>query len=154
MVGRNDGTSSILFGDRTKEKREKPLAYILYIEYMMDMPKAQINLFSSQHIALAQFARALSHPARVAIVTHLLEHGRQCCGEIVKAMPLAQPSVSRHLRELEEAGLVRGEPCGVKVCYTLRKEHIQHFCSAFHSTLGQGAEEADHSPPREESAGV
>src|ERR1044071_2945872 len=58
---------------------------------------------------LAELARALSHPARVAIVRHLATRGTCVCGEIVDVLPLAQATVSQHLKGLKEAGLVQGE---------------------------------------------
>ncbi len=103
----------------------------------MNMPKKLTIPFSPQHVALAQFAHALSHPARVAIVSLLLEQGDRCCGEIVDALPLAQPTVSRHLKELVNAGLLQDQAMGVKVCYSLRHDRIKTFCAAFRVMLGQ-----------------
>ncbi|HZO81839.1 MAG TPA: metalloregulator ArsR/SmtB family transcription factor [Candidatus Binataceae bacterium] len=68
---------------------------------------------------LARLARALGHPARVRIV-RLLEARNGCvCGELVEAIPLAQSTVSQHLKVLKEAGLIQGEIDGPRVCYCL-----------------------------------
>ena len=68
-------------------------------------------------VALARLAKALGHPARVAIVRMLLRRQGCICGEIVGELPLAQSTVSQHLKLLKEAGLVRGEVDGPRVCY-------------------------------------
>jgi DNA-binding transcriptional ArsR family regulator len=68
---------------------------------------------------LADFAKAISHPARVAILQTLAERKSCVCGELVGLMPLAQSTVSQHLKELKEAGLVKGEIEGLRSCYCL-----------------------------------
>lgn len=68
---------------------------------------------------LADFAKAISHPARVAILQTLAERKSCLCGEIVGLMPLAQSTVSQHLKELKDAGLVKGEIEGPRSCYCL-----------------------------------
>ncbi|MEZ4465223.1 MAG: metalloregulator ArsR/SmtB family transcription factor [bacterium] len=67
--------------------------------------------------ALARLARALGHPARVAILRLLIRRAGCICGEIVGELPLAQSTVSQHLKQLKEAGLIRGEVDGPRVCY-------------------------------------
>lgn len=66
---------------------------------------------------LAQLAKALGHPARVAIIRLLLRRDTCVCGEIVDELPLAQSTVSQHLKQLKQAGLIRGEVDGPRVCY-------------------------------------
>ena len=95
--------------------------------------------FSREHVALADFAGALAHPARIAIVILLQERGEACCGDIVSALPLAQPTVSQHLRALREAGLLKLRQCGPKVCYSLDCDAVRHFCHSFQCTLGTAA---------------
>ncbi len=65
----------------------------------------------------ALLAKALAHPARVAILRHLLERGDCICGGIVEAVGLAQSTVSQHLKVLKQAGLISGEIDGPRVCY-------------------------------------
>jgi DNA-binding transcriptional ArsR family regulator len=75
--------------------------------------------FTEAEQRLAAIAKALGHPARVAIV-RLLAQRRACvCGELVLELPLSQSTVSQHLKELKAAGLVQGEIDGPRVCYCL-----------------------------------
>ncbi len=68
---------------------------------------------------LAEMAKALSHPARVAILRMLAKRGTCVCGEIVEDLPLSQSTVSQHLKALKEAGLIRGTIEGPRSCYCL-----------------------------------
>jgi len=68
---------------------------------------------------LAEQAKALSHPARLEILRVLAAHDTCICGEIVEELPLAQSTVSRHLKVLKEAGLIRGTIDGPSICYCL-----------------------------------
>lgn len=76
---------------------------------------------------LAALAKALGHPARVAILRQLAEDGECICGEIVSALPLAQATVSQHLKVLKEAGLVQGEVDGPRVCYCIDPKALKRF---------------------------
>ena len=78
---------------------------------------------------LAQLAQALGHPARVAIVRLLKERESCICGEIVQVLPLAQSTVSQHLKVLKEAGWVQGEVDGPRVCYCLNPDTLGRFRS-------------------------
>ena len=66
---------------------------------------------------LARLAKAIAHPARVAIIRLLVRHEGCIVGDIVGQLPLAQSTVSQHLKQLKEAGLIRGEVDGPRVCY-------------------------------------
>lgn len=72
--------------------------------------------------SLARVLKALGHPARLAIVRALLDREHCCCGDIVRRLPLAQSTVSEHLRVLKEAGLVTGNIDGPRACYALDRE--------------------------------
>ncbi|MGC8474237.1 MAG: ArsR/SmtB family transcription factor [Candidatus Dormibacteria bacterium] len=76
---------------------------------------------------LAAVAKALSNPIRVQILRTLLEQRACFCGELVAALPLAQSTVSEHLRILREAGLVQGEIDGPRVCYCARPDRLLRF---------------------------
>jgi ArsR family transcriptional regulator len=76
---------------------------------------------------LAGLAKALAHPARVAILRQLAEQGTCVCGQIVSALPLAQATVSQHLKVLKDAGLVQGEIDGPRVCYCLNPKTLKRF---------------------------
>jgi len=99
------------------------------------MAFAKTNQFNAQTNEMAEFATALSHPARISLLKYLLDYPDSRCTEIVNAMPLSQPSCSRHLAELRKANLVTATEHGNEVRYSLKKERIQHFCDAFHTTL-------------------
>ena len=73
---------------------------------------------------LAVLCKALGHPARVAILRHLLQVDSCICGEIVSILPLAQSTVSQHLKQLKEAGLIRGEIEGPRICYCADKDRL------------------------------
>lgn len=68
---------------------------------------------------MAKFAKALAHPARVAILKMLARKNSCICNDLVEALPLAQSTVSQHLAELKSAGLIKGEIDGPRVCYCL-----------------------------------
>ena len=76
---------------------------------------------------LAALAKALGHPARVAILRQLAEAGTCICGELVDALPLAQATVSQHLKVLKEAGFVQGEIDGPRVCYCVNPKTVKRF---------------------------
>lgn len=80
--------------------------------------------FNSRTIALARMMKALSHPARIAILETLAKRSSCICGEIVAVLPLAQSTVSQHLKELKDAGLITGEIDGLKSCYCLNRKSI------------------------------
>lgn len=92
--------------------------------------------FSAVDNRLADFARALAHPARVAILRTLAEKNTCICGEIVEVLPLSQSTVSQHLKELKQAGLVQGEIDGPRSCYCINWEVLQQ-CMALLSTLAR-----------------
>lgn len=75
--------------------------------------------FSVKDNKVAKYAKALSHPARVAIVKLLIQKKSCICGDIVEELPLSQSTVSQHLKELKEAGLIKGDIDGAKVCYCI-----------------------------------
>jgi DNA-binding transcriptional ArsR family regulator len=89
--------------------------------------------FSNKEQSLAAFAKALSHPARIAILNVLAKRNECICGEIVEVLPLAQSTVSQHLKELKTAGLITGEMDGPKSCYCINWNEFEKFNSAFTS---------------------
>ncbi len=76
---------------------------------------------------LAGFAKALGHPARVEIVRFLLARDSCMCGDLVDHLPLAQSTVSQHLRILKEAGLIQGAIDGPRVCYCVAPRALARF---------------------------
>ncbi len=89
--------------------------------------------FSEQEQELAAFAKALSHPARIAILGVLAKRNQCICGEIVEVMPLSQSTVSQHLKELKNAGLIKGETDGPRSCYCVNWEAIERFNGNFNA---------------------
>ena len=77
--------------------------------------------------AFAEICKALGHPARVRIVEHLKAIDSCICGEIVQILPLAQSTVSQHLKLLKAAGLVKGEVEGPRTCYCLDRDMLERF---------------------------
>ncbi|MBI9083128.1 MAG: winged helix-turn-helix transcriptional regulator [Desulfobacterales bacterium] len=75
----------------------------------------------------AALCKALGHPARIRIVEHLKAENRCICGQIVDILPLAQSTVSQHLKILKDAGLVRGEVEGPRTCYCLDLDLLKRF---------------------------
>jgi ArsR family transcriptional regulator len=93
----------------------------------MDMKLGRV----AAHTGLAARLKALGHPARVEILRVLAERGTCICGQVVEVLPLAQSTVSQHLKILKEAGFVRGEVEGPKSCYCLDQKVIEQFRSDF-----------------------
>jgi DNA-binding transcriptional ArsR family regulator len=75
--------------------------------------------YTLQELSIAKYAKALSHPARVAILNLLLKKQACVCGDIVDELPLSQSTVSQHLKKLKEAGLIKGDIDGASVCYCI-----------------------------------
>jgi len=100
----------------------KPLSYYYDIKNMGTSKKEN---FSSSQNRLADLARALGHPARIAILQFLATKDVCICGDIVDELPLSQATVSQHLAELKQAGLIKGEIEGPKVCYCINKKAWQ-----------------------------
>jgi ArsR family transcriptional regulator, arsenate/arsenite/antimonite-responsive transcriptional repressor len=82
---------------------------------------------TKEDVDLARLAKALAHPARVAILRMLLTRGDCICGDIVNRLPLAQATVSQHLKVLKEAGWIQGEIDGPRVCYCVQPEAGRKF---------------------------
>ena len=81
------------------------------------MGASKTTTYSIQENSVAKYAKALSHPARVAIMNLLLKKQACVCGDIVDELPLSQSTVSQHLKALKEAGLIKGDIEGASVCY-------------------------------------
>lgn len=77
------------------------------------------ELFTDQQNEIARFAKAFGHPARVAILQYLFRTDACICGDIVTEVGLAQPTISQHLKELRQLGLIKGTTEGASVCYCI-----------------------------------
>ena len=89
--------------------------------------------FSSKEQSLASFAKAISHPARIAILNVLAKKNECIWGEIVETLPLAQSTVSQHLKELKNAGLIDGSIDGPRSCYCINWKAFEKFNTEFNS---------------------
>jgi ArsR family transcriptional regulator len=87
--------------------------------------------FDAKEVELAELAKAISHPARVAILKVLAQKNECVCGEIVEILPLAQSTVSQHLKELLNAGLIKGTIDGNKSCYCINWGTFGNFENMF-----------------------
>ena len=97
------------------------------------MAQNKSSLFNPEEIELADMAKALSHPARIKILNILMDKNVCMCGDIVDLIPLAQSTVSQHLRELKRVGLIQGEIEGPKTCYCLDHAQLKKAKEAFQS---------------------
>lgn len=80
--------------------------------------------FTDKQNAIATLCKALGHPARIAILEYLIKVGTCICGDIVNELPLAQPTISQHLKELKNAGLIKGTVEGTSICYCVDEKAI------------------------------
>ena len=95
-----------------------------YDNALVQSKKAEFALPDQE---VAEIAKALSHPARLRILKILARQKECMCGDIVELLPLAQSTVSQHLRYLKDAGLITGEIDGPKSCYCLNEEKLRKF---------------------------
>lgn len=91
------------------------------------MAVSKKNEFTDDDIEMAELAKALSHPARIAILRLLAERQQCICGDIVEELPLAQSTVSQHLKELKRVELIEGETDGPRSCYCINQKTLERF---------------------------
>ncbi len=89
------------------------------------MAYSKAEIFSERDVKLAGLAKALGHPARVAILRYLAVKDQCICGDLVDELPLSQSTVSQHLKALKDVGLITGSIDGPRVCYCLNKKVCQ-----------------------------
>lgn len=99
------------------------------------MATAKSTAFDRADMELAAAFKAMSHPARLDILRILAQRGACICGEIVDEMPLAQATVSQHLRVLKDAGLIVGEIDGPAVCYCVDPDALSRLRAATEAYL-------------------
>ena len=99
--------------------------------------------FSKKENELASFAKALSHPARIAILKTIAAKDTCICGEIVDVLPLAQSTVSQHLKELSKAGLIEGTVDGPKSCYCIDWKKFNQFAESFNTFFSKAKDMAE-----------
>jgi DNA-binding transcriptional ArsR family regulator len=95
--------------------------------------------FSEEQNQLANIAKAFAHPARVAILQQLFKMNACICGDLVIEIGLAQPTISQHLKELKNLGLIKGNVEGTSVCYCINEEVWETSKELFTAFLDQGS---------------
>ncbi|HVA99587.1 MAG TPA: metalloregulator ArsR/SmtB family transcription factor [Bacteroidia bacterium] len=97
------------------------------------MGATKTDFFTDKQNAIALLTKALGHPARIAIIEYLIKAEACICGDIVNELPLAQPTVSQHLKELKNAGLIKGTIEGTSICYCIDEKALQKLQNYFAS---------------------
>lgn len=87
--------------------------------------------FSDRDIQLAEWCKAMAHPARISILRTLASKKECICGDLVIDLPLAQSTVSQHLKALKEAGLIQGEVDGPRSKYCIHRKNFEKFLKIF-----------------------
>ncbi|MBP0902911.1 ArsR/SmtB family transcription factor [Mariniflexile gromovii] len=87
------------------------------------MGLTKTEMFTDVQNEIALFAKVFGHPARVAILEHLFKINTCVCGDLVSEIGLAQPTISQHLKELKQLGLIKGNVEGTSVCYCIHTEN-------------------------------
>jgi DNA-binding transcriptional ArsR family regulator len=88
------------------------------------MGATKTEFFTEKQNSIAAQLKALAHPARIAIIEYLVKVDTCICGDIVDELPLAQPTVSQHLKELKNAGLIKGSVEGTSICYCIDENAV------------------------------
>ena len=99
------------------------------------MGVTKTEIFTEQQNRIADLAKAFAHPARVAILQLLIERKACVCGDLVDELPLAQPTVSQHLKELKRIGIIKGEIDPPRVCYCINEPVWEEAQQVFGSML-------------------
>lgn len=99
------------------------------------MGATKIDLFTDQQNTISTLTKAFGHPARVAIIEYLMNAETCICGDIVNELPLAQPTVSQHLKELKNAGVIKGNIEGNTICYCIDEKTIDQLQKYFANIL-------------------
>jgi len=101
------------------------------------MGLTKTEIFTDQQNTIAIIAKAIGHPARVAILQHLIKINSCICGDLVEEIGLAQPTISQHLKELKNIGIIKGNIEGTSVCYCINEEKWAEIETLFTSFLSQ-----------------
>lgn len=97
------------------------------------MGATKTDLFTKQQNEIANMAKALAHPARIAILQYLVKKNTCVCGDLVDELGLAQATTSQHLKELKNAGIIQGTIEGVSVCYCINPKTWKQYKELFNS---------------------
>lgn len=95
------------------------------------MGATKSDQFTVKQNKIASIAKALGHPARIAILEFLMKAESCICSDIVNELPLAQPTISQHLKELKQCGLIKGSIEGTAICYCIDEKVLNDFLKHF-----------------------
>lgn len=98
------------------------------------------DFYTEQQNKLATLTKAIAHPARIAIIEYLLKVNTCICGDIVNELSLAQPTISQHLKELKNAGIIKGSIEGNAICYCI-DDKVWNELVGYFSTVSKRLEE-------------
>lgn len=101
------------------------------------MGVTRTDLFTESQNQLAQLARVLGHPARIAIIQHLLKSRACINGDLVEELGLAQATISQHLRELKDVGIIQGTIDGVRISYCINPQVWNEIQNLFNQLFDQ-----------------
>jgi len=107
------------------------------------MGLVKTEIFTDQQNEIALFAKVFGHPARVSILQHLFNIDSCVCGDLVSEIGLAQPTISQHLKELKQLGLIKGNVEGTSVCYCIHKENWTAMKAVMYKFLNQDLSEKE-----------
>ncbi|MUH37215.1 ArsR family transcriptional regulator [Zobellia amurskyensis] len=107
------------------------------------MGLAKTEIFTDLQNEIALYAKVFGHPARVSILQHLFKIDTCVCGDLVNEIGLAQPTISQHLKELKNLGLIQGTVEGTSVCYCIHKENWTKMKEVMFKFLDQDLPKAD-----------
>lgn len=99
------------------------------------MGATKLEHYSEKQIEVSAIFKALAHPARVSIIEFLIRSNQCICDDIVHHLPLSQPTVSQHLRELKNAGLIKGNIEGNAICYCVEINTIKNIVDYLSKTI-------------------
>lgn len=108
----------------------------------MGLTKSEI--FTDKQNQIAQLAKAFGHPARVAILEYLFKTNSCVCGDLVNEIGLAQPTISQHLKELKQLGLIKGTIEGTSVCYCIDTNNWSQMKQLLSEFLDQDMDDASN----------
>lgn len=101
------------------------------------MAYSKAQEFTEEDIHLAEIAKALAHPARIAILKYIAKQSACICNDIVEELPLSQSTISQHLKALKNVGLIAGEIDGPRTCYCLNEDLCGRALSEFNKLFTQ-----------------
>lgn len=99
--------------------------------------------FTDEQNTLSQLAKTIGHPARIAILQQIIKENTCICGDLVNEIGLAQATISQHLKELKNAGIIKGNIEGTSVCYCIDDEKWSQMSSIFSNFLNQDKSETE-----------